>query len=70
MLSFLIKSIHLHAIENHNLTLYLYHLDCQVYSLQITMTNNHYRSRLEPTHEIVKLRMSKQQNPLLPDPAQ
>ena len=57
-------------LKNHNLTLYLYYLDCQVGSIQITMTNNHYRSRLEPILEIIKLHMPKQQNPSIANPAQ
>ena len=47
------------TFENHNLTLYLYHLDCQVSSIQIGMTNNYYHSQLEPLLEIIKLHMPK-----------
>ena len=58
-LPFSIQSIHLHTSENHNLTLYLYYPDCQVSSIQIIMTNNHYHSWLEPILELVKLHVPK-----------
>ena len=57
------QSIDLHTTENHKLTLYLYHLYCQVDSMQMTMTNNHHHSQLESIFEIIKLHIPNQKNP-------
>ena len=70
LFSFSIQSTHLHTLENHNVTLYLYHLDCQVGSIQIKVTNIHNHSFLEPILVIINLYMPKQKNPSLADPTQ